>query len=96
VLTKNLTELLGYYAIEKQFREWRAGLNPEARPKDEPEPKTFTLHGLRKLAIVQLAEAGCTDAEIQAVTGQSAAMVAYDRKDANTRKLSKVAQERRE
>ena len=88
VLAKNLTEPLGYDAIEKQFREWRRELGPEA--------KEFTLHGLRKLAVVQLAEAGCTDAEIQAVTGQSLEMVAFYRKDANARMLSKAAQERRE
>jgi len=65
-------------------------------------PRTITitsvsasLHGLRKLAVVQLAEAGCSDAEIQAVTGQSPEMVAFYRKDASARALSKVAQTRR-
>lgn len=54
------------------------------------------LHGLRKLAIVELAEAGATDAEIQAVTGQSAEMVAYYRKHANRKQLTKAAQQRRD
>ena len=39
--------------------------------------KQYTLHGLRKRAIIEMAEPGSTDAEIQAVTGQSIHMVAY-------------------
>lgn len=88
VLAKNLTEPQGYYAIETAFRRWREGLGEKAKP--------YSLHGLRKLAIVQLAEAGASDAEIQAVTGQSAAVVAYYRSQANKRHLSRVAQRRRE
>ena len=63
---------IGKDVIEKAFRHWRATLGEKARP--------FTLHGLRKLTFVELAEAGCSDAEIQAVTGQSAAMIAYYRR----------------
>lgn len=44
----------------------------------------------------ELAEAGCSDAEIQAVTGQSTAMVAFYRKKASRKRLSRAAQERRE
>lgn len=87
LLAKNLTEPVSYYAIESAFRAWRTGLGDQAKP--------YTLHGLRKLAIVELAEAGASDAEIQAVTGQSAEMVAYYRKRASKRALSKAAQERR-
>lgn len=86
VLAKSLTEPLGYDAVEKAFRDWRDGLGDKARP--------FVLHGLRKLAIVRLAEAGCSDAEIQAVTGQSAEMVAYYRAKANRKLLSRNAHER--
>lgn len=88
VLAKNLTQPLGYDAIEKSFRAWRNSLGPKAKP--------YVLHGLRKLAIVRLAEAGCSDAQIQAVTGQSAEMVAYYRKRASRKALSKAAQERRQ
>ncbi|MBO9430568.1 tyrosine-type recombinase/integrase [Sulfitobacter sp. R18_1] len=88
LLAKNLREPVGYSAIEKAFRAWRETLGPNAKP--------FTLHGLRKLAIIELAEAGASDAEIQAVTNQSAEMVVYYRKRANRLKLSKAAQERRE
>lgn len=87
VLAKNLREPKGYNAVEKQFRAWREALGDRARP--------YVLHGLRKLAIVRLAEAGCSDAEIQAVTGQSAETVAYYRKQASRKRLSRSAQERR-
>lgn len=88
LLSKNLTQPLGYSAVEKQFRAWRETLGEAAKP--------FSMHGLRKLAIVQLAEAGCSDAEIQAVTNQSPAMVAYYRQKANRKALSKAAQNRRD
>lgn len=88
LIPKNLTQPLGYDAVEKAFRAWRANLGERALP--------FSLHGLRKLAIIELAEAGASDAEIQAVTGQSAEMVAYYRSKASRRRLSKAAQERRE
>lgn len=87
VLARTLRAPYSYAAVEGRFRTWRAGLGAKAAP--------YTLHGLRKLAIVELAEAGASDAEIQAVTGQSAQMVAYYRKEANRRHLSKSAQERR-
>ncbi|KIC22480.1 tyrosine-type recombinase/integrase [Leisingera sp. ANG-Vp] len=87
VLAKNLSQPLGYDSVEKAFRTWRNGLGDKAKP--------FVLHGLRKLAIVRLAEAGCSDAEIQAVTGQSAEMVAYYRKRASRKALSRAAQKRR-
>lgn len=54
----------------------------------------YSLHGLRKLAIIELAEAGASDAETQAVTGQTAETVGYYRKRANRRRLSKAAQKR--
>ncbi|WP_138472546.1 tyrosine-type recombinase/integrase [Poseidonocella sp. HB161398] len=88
VLAKNLTEPLGYDAVEKQFRTWRKSLGERAAP--------FSLHGLRKLAIVQLAEAGCSDAEIQAITNQSAEIVAYYRSRASRKIMSRNAQLRRE
>lgn len=62
VLAKTLRQPLGYDAIEKAFRAWRATLGDKARP--------YSLHGLRKVAIIRLAEAGCTDAQIQAITNQ--------------------------
>lgn len=88
LLPKNITEPLSYHAVEKSFSKWRESLGRDA--------KAYSLHGLRKLSIIQLAEAGASDAEIQAITGQSAEMVAYYRMKANCRMLSKSGQERRE
>ncbi len=84
VLAKNLTSPLGYNMVEKAFRSWRKNLGKEAAQ--------FSLHGLRKLAIIRLAEAGCTDAQIQAITNQSPEMVAYYRRKANQKRLSKSGQ----
>ncbi|TNE64442.1 tyrosine-type recombinase/integrase [Celeribacter ethanolicus] len=86
VLAKNLTEPLTYNAVASSFQKWRKTLGDDA--------KKFSLHGLRKLAIVRLAEAGCSDAEIQAVTNQSAEMVVFYRKKANRKALSKRAMTR--
>lgn len=83
VLSRNLTQPMGYDSIEKAFRAWRSGLGPNAQP--------YVLHGLRKLAIVRLAEAGCTDAQIQAITGQTPEIIAYYRKRASRAVLSKQA-----
>ncbi|PIE10017.1 MAG: hypothetical protein CSA72_10405 [Rhodobacterales bacterium] len=88
LLAKDLITPLSYDAVEKPFRAWRKDLGPKA--------KAFTLHGLRKLAIVELAEAGATDAEIQAITGQSPEMVAYYRQHASRKRLSRAGQIRRD
>ena len=89
IFARNLVEGIGYSAIAKEARKVRDTLGPEAEP--------FTLHGLRKLAAVQLAEAGCSDAEIQSVTGhKSLNMVQHYRKRAQTKRMSKAAQLRRE
>ena len=87
VIAKNLSEPVGYNVVEKAFRKWRGDLGEKAAP--------YVLHGLRKLAIVQLAEAGSTDAQIQAITGQSPEMVAYYRKRASRKMLSRSGQEKR-
>lgn len=51
----------------------------------------FVFHGLRKSATVKLAEAGCTEKQIAAVTGQSLAMVAHYSKEADQLKLAQEA-----
>ena len=83
ILPKNLTQPLGYDSVEKAFRAWRETLGERA--------SSYSLHGLRKLAIVRLAEAGCSDAQIQAITNQSPEMIAYYRRRANRKVLSKAA-----
>ncbi len=87
VLAKNLSQPLGYDAVERAFRKWRKGLGAEA--------KAFSLHGLRKLAIIRLAEAGWSDAEIQAATNQSPETVAYYRRRASRLTLTRSAHKRR-
>lgn len=89
VLAKNLTEPITYGALEAEFRKVREAIGEKAKP--------FSMHGWRKLAAVQLAEAGASDAEIAAVTGHKAvAMVQHYRKGAGQKALSKRAQKLRE
>lgn len=88
LLAKNLNEPLGYSAVEKKFAAWRKTLGPKAKP--------FVLHGLRKLAIVRLAESGATDAEIQAITNQTVETIVYYRQMADRKVMSRNAQLRKE
>ncbi|MDB6177910.1 hypothetical protein PAF17_10400 [Paracoccus sp. Z330] len=88
VIGKNLTQPVGYDIVEKAFRAWRKDLGERAAP--------YSLHGLRKLAIIRLAEAGCSDAQIQAITNQSAEMVAYYRRRANRKILSRAGHSMKE
>ena len=89
VLAKNLTEPLTYSALENEFRRVRDLIGEKAKP--------YSMHGWRKLAAVQLAEAGASDAEIAAVTGHKAlSMVQHYRKGAGQKALSKRAQKMRE
>jgi integrase len=48
-------------------------------------------HGLRKSAVVFLLEAGCSDAEVSAITGQSREMVEHYAREVNQRKLAATA-----
>ena len=51
----------------------------------------LVFHGLRKSAVVFLLKAGCTVAEVRAVTGQSMQMVEHYALDVNKRKLATSA-----
>ena len=51
----------------------------------------LVFHGLRKSAVVTLLEAGCSEAETAAVTGQSLAMVAHYARGVNQGKLAASA-----
>lgn len=51
----------------------------------------LVFHGLRKSAVVTLLEAGCTEAEVSAITGQSLAMVAHYARQVNQRHLAAAA-----
>ncbi|WP_420380703.1 hypothetical protein [Marivita sp.] len=94
VLAKSETAPRSYDDVEKSFRAWRKTLVDLAKKHDDNASR-YTLHGLRKRACVELAEANCSDAEIQAVTGQSTETVAHYRKQANRRAMSRTAQQRR-
>ena len=48
-------------------------------------------HGLRKSAVVMLLEAGCTDAEVSAITGQSREMVVHYAQAVNQKRLAAAA-----
>jgi len=86
ILAKNLTQPVTYNSLEKQVRKVRAAIGAEK----------YTMHGWRYTAAVALAEAGCSDSEIQSVTGhKTLAMVQKYRGKANQRKLSMQAQKRR-
>jgi enterobacteria phage integrase len=69
------------------FGAWFADAIGKASLEDD-----CVLHGLRKTAARKLAEAGCTEEQIKAVTGHTtSAMVAHYVKGANQRKLAKAA-----
>jgi hypothetical protein len=63
---------------------------------DRPEMKAYregrlVFHGLRKSAVVFLLEAGCTDAEVSAITGQSRRMVEHYSRQVSQKKLAAAA-----
>jgi hypothetical protein len=53
--------------------------------------RKLVFHGLRKSAVVMLLEAGCTDAEVAAITGQSREMIVHYSVMVNQRKLARAA-----
>ena len=60
---------------------------------DIPEIKDegLVFHGLRKTACCNLAEAGCTSSQIQAITGHSLAMVEHYSRGADQKRRAKAA-----
>lgn len=76
---------------------WASGFKAAWRAEmSRPEFSTFkerrlVFHGLRKSAVVMLLEAGCTDAEVAAITGQTREMVAHYSLMVNQRKLAASA-----
>ena len=72
---------------------WQTGFQV-AWAKHKPQAvrdKALVFHGLRKSAVVMLLEAGCTDAEVASVTGQSRQMIEWYAKQVNQGKLSRAA-----
>ena len=89
ILARNLTEPLSYDAVYARFKQAREAAGPICAG--------LVMHGWRYTAAVALAEAGCSDAEIQSVTGhKTAAMAQKYRRRAGQKALSKQAQSRRD
>jgi integrase len=65
---------------------WSTELNRPAMVTLREKERVF--HGLRKSAVVFLLEAGCTDAEVAAVTGQSRQMIEHYSRQVNQKKLA--------
>lgn len=75
---------------ESAFKSaWRR-LMSDARMA-EIKRRRLVFHGFRKSAVVMLLEAGCTDAEVSAITGQSRDMVEHYARAVNQRKLAAAA-----
>ncbi|NVK57302.1 MAG: tyrosine-type recombinase/integrase [Alteromonadaceae bacterium] len=89
ILAKNLTEPINYDSLQKLFAK--------TRKKAGTACDGLVMHGWRYTAAVALAEAGCSDAEIQSVTGhRTAAMAQKYRRAAGQKALSRQAQNRRD
>lgn len=91
ILARNLTEHIGKRAAQSAVEEVRREIGVMAGA-DRLVP-----HGWRYTAAKQLADAGCSDSEIQAVTGhRTLAMVQKYRKQAGQKEASRRAQIARE
>ncbi|MGI3210063.1 tyrosine-type recombinase/integrase [Roseovarius tibetensis] len=86
ILAKNLTEPIAKRAAQKAVEEVRRSLGIMG----------LVPHGWRYTAAVQLSDAGCSDDEVQAVTGHKTMdMVRKYRAKRDQRAASKRAQEKR-
>lgn len=66
--------------VRRELKAFAAGHGAELVP-----------HGLRKNAVNALIEAGCTDYEVQAITGQSLQMIAHYARKVNRKRLGNAA-----
>lgn len=86
IIAVSPTKGLSKRAIQQRVQDVRTAIGADK----------FVIHGWRYTAAVALAEAGCSDSEIQAVTGhRTLEMVRKYRSRAEQRRLSKTAQARR-
>lgn len=67
------------------------GVLPRPHPLWPIKRAGLVFHGLRKSSVVTLLEAGCTDAEVASITGQSRQMVEHYARMVNQRKLAASA-----
>lgn len=79
----------GAWTVDGFKASWADELNREVMKTLRDQRLVF--HGLRKSAVVFLLEAGCTDAETAAITGQSRDMVEHYAKQVNQRRLAAAA-----
>ncbi len=87
IFARNLAQPLGKRTVQKAVEDVREKIGA----KDGAD--RLVIHGWRYTAAVRLAEAGCSDAEIQSVTGhKTLAMVQKYRAAANQKRTSKRAQ----
>jgi len=77
------------FTVDQFHAMWGREMTKE--PAGRIRREGFVFHGLRKSATVKLAEAGCTEKQIAAVTGQSLAMVAHYSKEADQLRLAREA-----
>jgi integrase len=77
------------FTVDQFHAMW--GREMAKEPVSRIRREGFVFHGLRKSATVKLAEAGCTEKEIAAVTGQSLQMVAHYSKEADQLRLAREA-----
>jgi integrase len=91
IFARNLRQPIGKRQIQKAVEDVREKIGAkEGKGRLVP-------HGWRYTAAKHLAEAGCSDADIQAVTGhKTLSMVQKYRAQANQKSASKRAQKRRE
>lgn len=91
IIAKNLTQPVDKRTVQKAVEEVREKIG--AMEGDN----RLVPHGWRYTAAVQLAEAGCSDSEIQSVTGHKTLdMVQKYRAQANQKATSKRAQQKRD
>ena len=77
--------------MARSFHLCRQGQATSSHPLWRIKQAGLVFHGLRKSAVVTLLEAGCTDAEVAAITGQSRQMVEHYSRQVNQRKLAASA-----
>jgi integrase len=84
-----LTSTRGTPWTKDGFRaSWQKALTGELAPIREDN---LVFHGLRKSAVGTSLEAGCSDAEVAAITGQSRQMIEHYAKQVNQQKLATSA-----
>lgn len=69
----------------------KRGVLPNPHPLWPIKRASLVFHGLRKSAVVTLLEAGCTDAEVAAITGQSRQMIEHYSRQVNQKRLAAAA-----